>query len=126
MAVAVLIPATIWVVPHYGAVGAVWIWVALNAGYILVDIQFMHLRVIPNEKWRWYFTDVLLPIGGAIGIMLLAKAFQPASYQDRWHWFAFLLITGCLALVASCALANRIRSRLLAAMSWCLGRLVLN
>jgi O-antigen/teichoic acid export membrane protein len=116
VAVVVLIPAIFWVVPHYGAVGAAWMWVALNAGYVLIAIQFMHRRLIPDEKWRWYFADVLLPIAGAIGVMLLAQQLQPASYQDRWHWFVFLLITGSLTLAASTALASRIRPRLLAIM----------
>ena len=116
VAVVVLIPAILWVVPHYGAVGAAWIWVALNAGYVLIAIQFMHRRLIPDEKWRWYFADVLLPIGGTVGVMLLAQQLQPACYQDRWHWFAFLLITGGLALAASTALASHIRPRLLSIM----------
>jgi len=116
VAVVVLIPAIFWVVPHYGAVGAAWIWVILNAGYVLIAIQLMHRRLIPDEKWRWYFGDVLLPIGGGIGVMLLAHQFQPASYQDRWHWFAFLLVTGSLALVASTVLANRIRTQLFTIM----------
>lgn len=113
VAVVVLIPAIFWIVPRYGALGAAWMWVTLNAGYVLIAIQFMHRRLIPKEKWRWYVDDLLLPIGGAIGVMLLAQQLQPASYQDRWHWFAFLLITGALALVASTVLATRIRTRLL-------------
>ena len=113
VAVVVLIPAIFWVVPHYGAVGAAWIWVALNAGYVLISIHFMHRKLIQGEKWSWYLADVVLPIVGAIGVMLLARPFQPADYQDRLHWFAFLLITGGLALAASTILANRIRLRLL-------------
>lgn len=114
VAVVVLIPAIFWVVPHYGAVGAAWIWVALNAGYVLIAIQFMHRRLIPNEKWRWYFADLLLPMVGAVVVILLAQRFQPASYVDRWHWFSFLLIAGSLALGASTALANLVRPQLLA------------
>jgi len=113
VAVLLLIPAIYWVVPLYGAVGAAWIWVALNSGYVLIAVQFMHQRIIPNEKLRWYYADLLLPIGGSIGVMLFATAFQPESYHDRWHWFSFLLITGVLALVASTALAGHIRPRLL-------------
>ncbi len=116
VAVVVLIPAIFWVVPHYGAVGAAWIWVALNTGYALIAVQFMHRRLIPDEKWRWYFADVLWPSVGVVGIGLIAKAFQPAGYQDRWHWLVFLCITGGLALAASTALADCIRSRLLSIM----------
>lgn len=116
VAVVVLIPAIFWVVPRYGALGAAWIWVALNAGYVLIGIQFMHRKLLPKEKWRWYFYDLLLPISGAIGVMLLVQQFQPSIHQDRWHWLVFLLITGILALVASTVLADRIRPRLLAIM----------
>ena len=118
VAVAVLVPAIFWVVPHYGAVGAAWIWVALNAGYVVIAIQFMHRRLIPHEKWRWYFADVLLPIVGSISVMLPAKIFQPSSYQDRWHWLAFLLIAGGLALAVSTLSANRIRNQLLIFISF--------
>jgi O-antigen/teichoic acid export membrane protein len=116
VAVIFLIPAIFWVVPRYGAVGAAWIWVTLNAGYALISIQFMHRRILPKEKWRWYFTDVLWPVGGAIGVSLMAHPLQPTSYQDRWHWFIFLLLTGLLALASSAALAARIRPRLWAIM----------
>jgi O-antigen/teichoic acid export membrane protein len=113
VAVIVLIPSIFWVVPHCGAMGVAWTWVALHAGYFLIDIQFMHRRLMPTEKWHWYFGDVILPTGGVIGVMLLAQQFQPANYQDRWHWFAFLLITGSIALIVSSALADHIRLRLL-------------
>ena len=116
VAVVVLIPIIFWVVPQFGAVGAAWIWMALNAGYVLIAIQFMHQRLISEEKWRWYFADVLLPMSGAIGVMLLAQQFQPSGYHDRWYWFVFLLITGSLALAASTALASCIRPRVLEIM----------
>jgi len=113
VAVVLLIPAIFWVVPHYGAIGAAWIWVALSAGHVLIAIHFMHHRLLPEEKWRWYFADMLLPIVGVIGVMLLAQQFRPAGYHDRLHWFVFLLITGSLALVASIVLADRIRPQLI-------------
>jgi O-antigen/teichoic acid export membrane protein len=112
VAVIVLVPAIFWVVPRYGAVGAARLWVALNAGYVLAAISLMHRRLIPREKWRWYLGDVLLPIGGAAGVMLVAQQFQPTAYQNRWHWFGFLMVAGVLALLMSAILASTIRPRI--------------
>ncbi|MEJ7745205.1 MAG: oligosaccharide flippase family protein [Luteimonas sp.] len=111
VAVVLLIPAILWIVPRYGALGAAWIWVALNAGYVLIALQFMHARLLVREKSRWYLQDVLLPSGGAAAVMLLARLLQPAAYQNRWHWFAFLALTAIAAILASAALANRLRPK---------------
>lgn len=110
VAVAVLIPAILWVVPRHGAVGAAWIWVALNAGYVLIALQFMHVRLLKREKWAWYRDDVLLPLAGAAGVAFLASMLQPA-FGSRLHWALFLLATGAAAMLASIALAPRLRSR---------------
>jgi O-antigen/teichoic acid export membrane protein len=112
VAVVLLIPAIFWVVPRYGAVGAAWIWVTLNAGYILIALQFMHLRILPKEKWRWYVGDVLSPVCGVAAVALAVHPFQPSGYQEQWRWFVFLLFSGSLALAMSVILASDIRSRL--------------
>lgn len=111
VAVLIIIPAILWLVPRYGSVGAAWIWVVLNCGYVLISIQLMHRRLIPDEKWRWYFADVLLPVCGAGGVILLSEVLQPAGYQGRIAWLTFLLISGALALATSALLAERIRAR---------------
>jgi len=113
MAVGILIPAIFWIVPRYGAVGAAWIWVVLNAGYILISIQFMHRRLVAKEKWRWYVADVLMPTSGALAVMMVVQYMQPAGYQDRLRWFAFLLVSGGAAITVSVVLANSIRHRVL-------------
>ena len=124
VAVIVLIPAIFWVVPRFGAVGAARIWVALNATYIVVAVQLMHRRLIPAEKWRWYFADLLLPVSGSVGVMLVARQLQPVPYQDRLRWLVFLLSTGILAIVISTILAALIRRRIISvAPSWALKKL---
>lgn len=110
--VAVLIPAILWVVPRYGAVGAAWIWVALNAGYVLVAIQFMHVRLIPPEKWRWYKDDLAGPVAGAALMFVLGDAFAPPEGAGRWAWAAFLAAVSLLALMGAAGGANRIRPRI--------------
>ncbi len=63
IAVAVLVPFLFWLVPRYGAMGAAWAWLALNVAYLTVTAHFMHRRLLVGEKWRWYITDIAVPLG---------------------------------------------------------------
>jgi hypothetical protein len=112
VAVAVYIPAILFVAPNYGAVGAAWLWVCLNVGYVLVGVPLLHGRMLPDEKWRWYVEDFALPSVGAIAVMLAARAFQPTPGQNRAEWFGFLLVTGLLSMAVTALLASRFRARL--------------
>lgn len=74
VAVGFIVPAVLWAVPRYGAIGAAWAWVALNAGYVLIGVHFMHIRLLPAEKWRWYRRAVIAPlIVGTITALALQK-----------------------------------------------------
>jgi len=66
VSVLLLVPLMIALAKWYGAVGAASVWVILNAGYILFVIPLMHRRLLPTEKWRWYFEDVGLPFAVAV------------------------------------------------------------
>jgi O-antigen/teichoic acid export membrane protein len=111
MIVLTLMPLIFWIVPRYGAEGAAWIWVVLNAGYVLISTQYMHRRLLLNEKWRWYFVDVVLPTSGSIVVMLLAQLLQPQNYQSRLHWLLFLILTSLAAMLVSAMLASAVRAR---------------
>ena len=111
VAVIVLVPALFWVVPHYGAVGAAWVWVILNAGYVLISIHFMHRRLLPDEKWRWYFNDLALPMAGALAVGLLARRFQPDDLS-RISWLVFVINTGIIMLLCSAVLSSTIRAKM--------------
>lgn len=43
VAVFFIVPGILWAVPQYGAVGAAWVWVALNAGYVLIAAQLVQI-----------------------------------------------------------------------------------
>jgi O-antigen/teichoic acid export membrane protein len=62
IAIAIIIPAILWVTPRFGAEGAAWVWVSLNAGYVLIGVHFMYQRILVTEKWRWYIKDALIPL----------------------------------------------------------------
>jgi O-antigen/teichoic acid export membrane protein len=117
-AVLLLIPAILWAVPRFGSLGAAWLWVILNASYVLCAVQFMHQRLIPHEKWRWYFFDGLLPVSGAIGATMVAQQLQPVVYVDRTRWFIFLAVVGMVVLSVTILLADRVRRTMIRPMTF--------
>ena len=77
IAVAIIVPAMLWATPRYGAEGAAWAWVSLNAGYVLLGIHFMYRRILHTEKWRWYRDDVIQPLLAAGAAVLLVRWLIP-------------------------------------------------
>jgi O-antigen/teichoic acid export membrane protein len=79
IAAIIIIPAFLIFVPRYGVMAAAWIWVAINAGYILFEVPAMHIKILRREEWKWYTVDVLGPlvIGLliALGFLLLQKQY---------------------------------------------------
>jgi O-antigen/teichoic acid export membrane protein len=99
VAVVFLVPAIIWATTHYGAIGAAWIWVILNAGYVLIGVHFMYRRVLITEKWQWYGRDIMLPMLAAVVIAMLFSLLQP-TLEYKLVWLLWLLVTG-ISMVAS-------------------------
>jgi O-antigen/teichoic acid export membrane protein len=76
VAVVVIVPAIFWAVPRYGAIGAAWVWLGLNVGYVVIGMHFMHRTLFPAEKWIWYRTAIIQPLAvGAAVSSLLALSF---------------------------------------------------
>jgi hypothetical protein len=113
VAVAVIVPAILWLVPLYGAPAAAWIWVGLNAAYVLVAIHFMHRRILPGELRRWYVEDIAAPLGGATLVALLIAPFAPGPAASRLVWAAYLAGVGTAAAVTALMLAGTLRPRAL-------------
>ena len=62
----VLVPAVVVLARVHGAAGAAAVWLALNAGYVLIVIQLMHRRILAGEKRRWYLVDIAAPLVPAL------------------------------------------------------------
>jgi len=91
VAIIILGPAVVLLATHFGAVGAAWVWVVLNAGYVLISLRFMHSRLLPGEQGDWYLRDVGLPLGGGLIAVSLARVAIPAAGSKA-------LLCGSLAL----------------------------
>jgi hypothetical protein len=110
VAVSLIVPAILWVTPRYGAVGAAWAWVSLNAGYIFIGIHFMYRRILRTEKWLWYRQDLLYPLMSALVGISIIRWLLPTPVG----WFSqtgtLVLATLCTFL-ASILSANKIRGQ---------------
>lgn len=74
-AVILYIPLIIYMTKHFGTVGAATMWLCLNAGYVIFEIPIMHRRLLREEKWRWYWQDVTIPLCAGLGLAGLARLF---------------------------------------------------
>ncbi len=108
VAVAVLAPGILWATPRYGAVGAAWVWVVLNGGYIVIAIHFMHRRLLPNEKWNWYGKDLGLPLAAAALVAGLFRYFQP-EMLSKLAELLWLISVGLITTAAATFAAPEIR-----------------
>ena len=68
-----LIPLLILATSYYGVIGAAAIWIVLNSGYILIQLQIMHRRLLQSDRWRWYVEDVGLPMLAALGVISIGR-----------------------------------------------------
>nr|WP_063573926.1 oligosaccharide flippase family protein [Luteibacter rhizovicinus] len=111
VAVCLVVPALALLVPVYGGMAAAWIWLCLNAGYVLVAVPLMHRRLLRGELGHWYLNDVLPPV--------LAATVVGAG----WRWmslpvpagiggWAMLTFEGCVMLAAASIASPAVRQRL--------------
>ena len=77
VAVFILVPLMLWMVQMYQGVGAAWVWVILNLGYIIFEVPIMHRRLLKGEMGKWYRRDIILPILIVTTIGLIARETLP-------------------------------------------------
>ena len=103
IAVALLVPTILWAVPIYGAIGVAWAWVALNVGYLVINIFFMHRRLLPSEKWRWYGQDIMIPLTATIAVAWLCRWMMPADLGRLIELGVLIVVSSGMLIVAALA-----------------------
>lgn len=96
----ILIPLLIWIVNLYGMIGGGVVWALLNVGYVLINVQIMHSRILKGEKSRWYWSDVLLPFLAALAPALIGKLFWAEPVSKTWMLIYIVIIT-CLSYISA-------------------------
>ncbi|MDB5822790.1 MAG: hypothetical protein JWR21_1494 [Herminiimonas sp.] len=101
VAVALIVPMTLWSVPRYGAPGAALAWLTLNASYLVITAHFMHRRILPGGKRPWYFWAVAAPLtAGTTTSALLKWLFpMPTSRAEATATIAAAYILICISVI---------------------------
>ena len=110
IAVVLLIPLMVWMVEKYQGIGAAWVWIILNFGYLIIEIPIMHRRLLKNEMGRWYKRDLILPTLIITCLGMIAKETLPmeASKLVTFVWIVMsLALSFSLAAWSAGYLNNR-------------------
>jgi O-antigen/teichoic acid export membrane protein len=112
VAVLVLGPMIYVMASLYGPVGAATVWVFLNTCYILISLQIMHHRLLPDQKWRWYKDDAGKPLIIVLSITILGKLFSHYIFSDSFM-LLYLILVYTAALLSSIFFTPAVRDHLL-------------
>jgi O-antigen/teichoic acid export membrane protein len=115
IAIVILIPALMFVVPLAGTLGASATWAGLNAGYVLVCAPFFFQRQFPHEIRKWYVQDLLMPIGSAFTACFTVRSVVSMLPSSRTFDMSAVLLCFVAAGLAALASASIVRGQLVSA-----------
>lgn len=112
IAVILLVPLMVWMVHRYQALGAAWVWVILNAAYLLSEVPIMHRHLLKGEMSQWYKEDIIRPIVIVASIGLLSRMIVPVDGSTLVIVLGLVAATG-LSLTISALASNHLSVRIL-------------
>lgn len=107
--VVVLIPCIIWAARSYGGLGAAYVWLAMNAVYLLTWVGYVHHKLEPGLHRPWFIDDVLKIILPAFVVALMAISFNP-DLDSRIANLFYVALVGGLTMICALACAKSSRT----------------
>lgn len=112
VAVIVLAPMIYFMSLRYGGVGAAWVWIVLNCGYVIFMLQIMHRKLLPGHLRQWFAVDTGAPLAAALAVAGLWKL--TAGLPDRYGWTLLsLAAVSLLTALAAAFAAPQIREMIM-------------
>jgi O-antigen/teichoic acid export membrane protein len=109
VSVLILVPLMIVLTKWYGAIGAASVWLILNVGYMFISLPIMHRRLLPTEKWRWYFEDVGRPLFAALVVAVIGRCIIRSDWSPLLLLVSLGMVSGATLLASACA-ANQLEA----------------
>ena len=116
VAVLTVVPLTIALVLHFGAMGAAVTWCVCSVlFYLILQPIFMHRRLLQGEVLSWYLMDIGRPLLATLCVSVIGRLLISSSVS-RGMLIGELASVSCIALSASVLATPATRE-------WLLGRL---
>ena len=112
LAVVIMFPALLVLVPRYGAVAAGWIWAFVNFFHFTVGLFLMHRRLLRKELPRWYFSDLGVPGAAVAGVVTIFWTAQSGTELLGRLQSGALIVSTLLAAALTAMLATPAGRRL--------------
>ena len=101
--VVVLTPAIVLAAMKAGGVGAGWVWVAMNALYLVVWVGYVHSKLEPGLHWNWLVSNLVVIMVPTLAIGLVLSRLQIQSSSRLLAFGQVAAIAAVCVLVATMA-----------------------
>lgn len=112
IAIIVIVPMILVIVPRHGPIGAAFVWAFLNAGYFLLFSLAVHRVFLPLEFGKWFLNDVVCPLGFGLVIGLAMREFNNESVNHP-NAIILVMLSYLSVLFASILGSNLVRKKIL-------------
>lgn len=89
----ILLPLLFWWTSKFGVLGASFVWLTVNVGYILIAIPIFYRLYMRGELMNWYKNDIGMPFISAALFSLGAKCFQLYIVSNLNFLSLFLILS---------------------------------
>ena len=107
--VLLLIPGVIYAATKYGAVGAGYVWLGVNAIYLLAWVAYVHKKIEPGLHVKWMLNDFLYVVIPAI-LLGFVVSYYDFHHESRIVNMFYSSIVGLAALLLSSFASHDVRN----------------
>ncbi|HCP99122.1 MAG TPA: polysaccharide biosynthesis protein [Pseudoalteromonas sp.] len=109
--VIILIPSVIFAATHFGALGAGYVWLTMNALFLFGWVAYVHHKLEPGLHFKWLVKDCLLVYCPVIAALSFISMF-PFQGINRWENLIYLMGISLVALIIAAISSSFFRNKL--------------
>ena len=94
VSVVVFFPCTFWAAINYGIKGGAFMWMVLNAAFLIFAMAYLFSKVLKSERRSWYLNDVIRPV--TISVLIAIPFYLIHEYFEFSTLVAIILCGICI------------------------------